>query len=201
MEFLGDAIFNAIVSDIVYDKFQTNNEGFLTNIRSKIVKRDTLNKVAYQLGLHHLVAISTNVKNYKHIMGNTFEAFIGAIFLDKGYKKTKKFIKKKIIRPYVDIDLLVQEDTDFKSKLFEWCHKCEVSLKFNQLENFVDNGQNIIFQFQVLLNKQVGGIGIGYSKKESQQRASQMTLKKIRTDKDFCKKLKIKQEKCISKIE
>ena len=195
LEFLGDAIFNAVITDIVYNKFPTNNEGFLTNIRSNIVKREALNKVAYQLGLHHLVIISASVKNYKHLMGNTLEAFIGAIYLDKGYKKAKKFIIKKIIDPYINIDTLVKEETNFKSKLFEWCQKYKISLQFQSLENFNDNNRNIIFQMQVLLNGQVAGVGIGYTKKESQQHASKMSWKKIKTDNSFLQKILVSKEK------
>lgn len=189
LEFLGDAIFNAIIAVIVYKKFPTNNEGFLTNTRSKIVKRDTLDKIAYQLGLHHLTVISTSVKNHKHIMGNTLEAFIGAIYLDKGYQETKKFIEKRIISPYININSLAKEEFDFKSKLVEWCQKNKISLQFQTLENFIDNNRNVIFQIQTLLNGHIAGIGIGYSKRESQQHASQMSWEKIRADKVFLQKV------------
>jgi len=189
LEFLGDAIFNAIIAVIVYKKFPTNNEGFLTDTRAKIVKRDTLDKIAYQLGLHHLIVISTNIRNHKHIMGNTLEAIIGAIYLDKGYQKTKKFIEKRIINPYVNIDVLVKEEVNFKSKLFEWCQKHKILLQFQTLESFTDNSRNTIFQVQTLLNGNIGGIGIGYSKRESFRHASQMSWKKIRTEKVFLQKI------------
>lgn len=189
LEFLGDAIFNAIIAVILYKKFPTNDEGFLTNTRSKIVKRDTLDKIAYQLGINHLIMISAKVKNHKHIMGNTLEAFIGAIYLDKGYLKTKEFVEKRIINPYIDIDTLVREEVNFKSKLFEWCQKHKILLQFQTLENFTDNNRNVVFQIQALLNNHIAGIGIGYSKRESQQHASQMTWRKIRTDKIFLREV------------
>ena len=186
LEFLGDAILDAIVADIIYKKFPNRNEGFLTNTRSKIVKRETLDYVANQLGLHKLIVSSTRTRGQKnHILGNALEAFIGAIYLDQGYRKTRHFIEKKMIEPYIDIEVLAKKEVNFKSKLLEWCQKNKVNLDFELLENFTDNEHNPIFQSQVLLNGLLAGVGTGYSKKESQQQASKMALRKIKTEKSF----------------
>lgn len=190
LEFLGDAILDAIVADITFKKFPAHNEGFLTNTRSKIVKRETMDRVANELGLHKLVISSTQIKNQKsHVMGNALEAFIGAIYLDQGYRKTCRFIEKKIIEPYINIDVLAKKEVNFKSKLLEWSQKYKVNLNFELMENFTDNEHNPIFQTQALLNGLLAGIGTGYSKKESQQQAAKMALKKIKTEKAFVQEI------------
>jgi ribonuclease-3 len=190
LEFLGDAILDAVVADIIFKKFPDRNEGFLTNTRSKIVKRETLDRVASELGLQKLVVFSSRIKKQKsHIMGNALEAFIGAVYLDQGYKKTGRFIEKKIIEPHINIDVLVKKEVNFKSKLLEWSQKYKVDMCFELLENYMDNENNPIFQTQALLNGMLAGIGIGYSKKESQQQAAQMALNKIKSEEDFVKEI------------
>jgi ribonuclease-3 len=191
LEFLGDAILDAVIADIIYKRFPNRNEGFLTNTRSKIVKRETMDRVANQLGLHHLVISSTRIKNPKsHIMGNALEAFIGAVYLDQGYRKTLKFIENKIIKPYIDIDVLARKEVNFKSKLLEWSQKYKVTLDFKVVENFTDNERNPVFQSQALLNGILAGVGTGYSKKESQQEAAHMGLKKVKNNKEFVQEVK-----------
>ncbi|MCC8146693.1 MAG: ribonuclease III [Bacteroidales bacterium] len=186
LEFLGDAILDAIIADIAFKKFPNKNEGFLTNTRSKIVKRETMNKIAKELGLHKLIVSSTRVSTQKsHILGNALEAFIGAVYLDQGYRKTHCFVENKIMKPYIDIDALAKKEVNFKSKLLEWCQKYKVTLDYKLIENFVDNYHNTIFQSQVLLNGLVAGVGTGYSKKESHQQASQMAMLKIKKEKSF----------------
>jgi ribonuclease-3 len=190
LEFLGDAILNAIIADIVYKKFKNRNEGFLTNTRSKIVKRETMDRISCELGLSKLVISSMKLGSQKnHVSGNALEAFIGAIYLDQGYRKTYRFIKDKIIEKYINIDTLAKKEVNFKSKLLEWSQRQKVEMEFNLLENFTDNDHNPIFQSQVLLNGVLAGIGTGYSKKESHQQAAHMALKRIRTDKEFANKI------------
>ncbi|MDR2621746.1 MAG: ribonuclease III [Dysgonamonadaceae bacterium] len=190
LEFLGDAVLNAIIADIVFKKFKSRNEGFLTNTRSKIVKRETMDKISCELGLNKLVVSSTKLLSQKnHVSGNALEAFIGAIYLDQGYRKTYRFIKDKIIEKFINIDTLAKKEVNFKSKLLEWSQKQKVEMDFNVLENFTDNDHNPIFQSQVLLNSILAGVGTGYSKKESHQQAARMALKRIRSDKDFVTKV------------
>lgn len=186
LEFLGDAILNAVVADIVFQKFKTSNEGFLTNTRSKIVKRETMDKISKELCLNELLISSKRNKNQKnHILGNALEAFIGAVYLDQGYQKTYQFIEKKIIGTSINIDTLAKKEVNFKSKLLEWSQKYKVNLEFILLENYTDNAHNAIFQSKVLLNGLTAGIGTGFSKKESHQQASQMALQKIKNEKTF----------------
>jgi ribonuclease-3 len=196
LEFLGDAVLDAVIADILYKRFPNRNEGFLTNTRSKIVKRETMDKVANQLGLHNLIISSARIKNLKsHILGNALEAFIGAVYLDQGYRKTRKFIDSKIIKPYIDIDALARKEVNFKSKLLEWSQKYKVALDFKLVENFTDNERNPVFQSQALLNGVLAGIGTGYSKKESQQQAAHMGLKKVRNNKEFVQEVLRMKEK------
>jgi ribonuclease-3 len=190
LEFLGDAILDAVVADIVFKRYRNRNEGFLTNTRSKIVKRESLDKISKELGLHKLLVSASSLNSQKsHVWGNALEAFIGAIYLDKGYRKTYKFIEKRIIETYINIDTLAKKEVNFKSKLLEWSQKYKVNLAFGVLENFMDHENNPVFQSQALLNDIVSGIGTGYSKKESQQQAAQMALKRIRTDREFVQKI------------
>jgi ribonuclease-3 len=186
LEFLGDAILDAVVADIVFKKYKNRNEGFLTTTRSKIVKRETLDKISRELGLNKLVVSATQVKSQKnHILGNALEAFIGAVYLDQGYRKTYRFINEKIIKAYINVDALAKKEVNFKSKLLEWSQKFRVRMEFYLLENFIDHDNNPIFQTRALLNGLSAGIGTGYSKKEAHQQAAKMALKKIKTDKVF----------------
>lgn len=186
LEFLGDAILSAVVADIVFKKFKNRDEGFLTNTRSKIVKRETMDKISCELGLSKLVISSSQLFTQKnHISGNALEALIGAIYLDQGYRKTYRFINEKIIKRFINIDALARKEVNFKSKLLEWGQKQRIEPEFHLLENFTDNEHNSVFQSQVFLNGILAGVGTGYSKKESHQQAAQMALKRIKMDRNF----------------
>ena len=187
LEFLGDAILDAVIADIVFKKFKNQNEGFLTNTRSKIVKRETLDRISGNLGLNKLVITSPpRIHSQKnHILGNALEAFIGAVYLDQGYRKTYRFIERKIISAYINLETLAKKEVNFKSKLLEWCQKHKVQLDFQLMENFMDKENNPVFQSQVLLNDILAGVGTGNSKKESHQQAACLALKKINSNKNF----------------
>ena len=182
LEFLGDAILDAIVGDIVYKHFEGKKEGFLTNTRSKIVQRETLNKLAVEIGLDKLIKYSARSSSHNSYMyGNAFEAFIGAIYLDQGYERCKRFLEERIIRPYIDLDKLSRKEVNFKSKLIEWSQKNKIEVSFELIEQFFDKESNPVFQTEVRIEGLAGGNGTGYSKKESQQNAAQMALKKIKS--------------------
>lgn len=186
MEFLGDAVLDAIVADIVYQHFQNKREGFLTNTRSKIVQRETLNRVAVELGLDKMVVYSAKLNSHNnHMYGNALEALIGAIYLDKGYDACCRFIRNVIIKKYIDLDNIAKKEVNFKSSLIEWSQKNKLEISFELIESFTDNDGNPVFQTGVFLSDEQIGVGIGYSKKESQQNAAKMAVKKLRTDKDF----------------
>lgn len=186
LEFLGDAILDAIVGDIVYQHFEGKREGFLTNTRSKIVQRETLNKLAVEIGLDKLIKYSTRSSSHNSYMyGNAFEAFIGAIYLDRGYECCKQFMERRIIEPYIYLDKLSRKEVNFKSKLIEWSQKNKMEVSFELIEQSLDKENNPVFQTEVRIEGILGGSGTGYSKKESQQNAAQMTLKKIKGDPEF----------------
>ena len=186
LEFLGDAILDAIVGDIVYKHFEGRREGFLTNTRSKIVQRETLNKLAAEIGLDKLVKYSTRSSSHNSYMyGNAFEAFIGAIYLDQGYERCKQFMEKKILKNYIDLDKMSRKEVNFKSKLIEWSQKTKMEVSFELIEQFLDQDYNPMFHTEVRIESLSAGTGTGYSKKESQQNAAQMALKKIKSDEAF----------------
>lgn len=186
LEFLGDAILDAIVGDIVYKHFEGRREGFLTNTRSKIVQRETLNKLAVEIGLDKLVKYSTRSSSHNSYMyGNAFEAFIGAIYLDQGYNRCKHFMEEKIFKNYIDLDKMSRKEVNFKSKLIEWSQKSKVEVSFELIEQFLDEDYNPMFHTEIRIEGISAGKGTGYSKKESQQNAAQAALKKIKNDAAF----------------
>ena len=186
LEFLGDAILDAIVGDIVYKHFEGRREGFLTNTRSKIVQRETLNKLAVEIGLDKLVKYSTRSSSHNSYMyGNAFEAFIGAIYLDQGYERCKRFMEEKIFKNYIDLDKMSRKEVNFKSKLIEWSQKSKVEVSFELIEQFLDEDYNPLFHTEIRIEGISAGKGTGYSKKESQQNAAQAALKKIKNDASF----------------
>jgi ribonuclease-3 len=186
LEFLGDAILDAIVADLVYKQFTGKREGFLTNTRSKIVQRETLNKLAVEIGLDKLIKYSTRTSSHNSYMcGNAFEALVGAIYIDRGYNVCKYFMEVKIMKRFIDIEKIARKEVNFKSKLIEWTQKHKVIISFDLIEQFLDKESNPIFQSEILIEGLSAGTGVGYSKKESQQNAAKMALKKIQTIPNF----------------
>lgn len=180
LEFLGDAILDAIVADIVFKEFEYKKEGFLTNMRSKIVQRETLNKLALELGIDKLIKTSTRSTNHNtHMYGNALEALIGAIYLDQGYRAAKRFVFERLIKQHLDIETVAKQDVNFKSKLIEWSQKQKINVYFELVSSSVDNKNNPVFTSSVFIQNEIFGTGYGYSKKESQQKASQEAIEKL----------------------
>jgi len=186
LEFLGDAVLDAIVAHLVYEHFSVKGEGFLTNTRSKIVQRETLNNLAEGLGLDKLIKSTSHVSSShnSYLSGNAFEALIGAIYLDRGYKYCMLFIRKRIINKYIDLDKLSRKEVNFKSRLIEWGQKNKVEVVFKLVDQNQDSIGSPIFQSEVQIEGISAGCGKGYSKKESQQLASKLALNKVK-DQDF----------------
>ena len=181
LEFLGDAILDAIVGDIVYKRFEGKREGFLTNTRSKIVQRETLNKLAVEIGLDKLIKYSTRSSSHNSYMcGNAFEALVGAIYLDRGYRACKYFMEHRIIGPYIDLEKISRKEVNFKSKLIEWSQKNRVEIVFELITQSHDQCFSPTFESEVLIEGIPAGRGSGYSKKESQQRAAHEAMGKIK---------------------
>ena len=181
LEFLGDAILDAVVADIVYKKFEGKREGFLTNTRSKIVQRETLNRLAIEIGLDKLIKYSARQSSHNSYMcGNAFEALVGAIYLDRGYRACKHFMEHRIIGPYINLEKISRKEVNFKSKLIEWSQKNRVELTFELITQSHDQCFSPTFESEVLIEGIPAGRGIGYSKKESQQRAAHEAMGKIK---------------------
>ena len=186
LEFLGDAILDAVVGDIVYQKFDGKREGFLTNTRSKIVSRDSLNRLAEQIGLLKLIKFNTRQSAHNSYMGgNAFEALVGAIYLDRGYEYCKFFMERRIIGQYLDLNKVSRKEVNFKSKLIEWTQKNKVEIVFELVEQSYDEFNSPIFESEILIEGIHACKGKGYSKKESQQIAAHETLNKIKKDAAF----------------
>ena len=186
LEFLGDAILDAIVGDIVYQHFPGKREGLLTNTRSKLVQRDTLNKLAQEMGINQLILSSGHTSSHNSYMGgNAFEALVGAIYLDQGYNACMRFMNKRILAQMINIDKVAYKEVNFKSKLIEWSQKNKVRLSYEQVLQEKDKNGNPIFEFKVVLEGVEGCAGRGFSKKESQQLASKLTLDKLKKKPQF----------------
>jgi ribonuclease-3 len=184
LEFLGDAILNAVVADIIYKQFPNRKEGFMTNTRSKIVQRESLNRIALEIGLDKMIISSIRISSHNnYIYGNAFEALIGAIYLDQGYRKCRVFVKEQIIDKYVPLNKIARKEVNFKSNLIEWSQKSKLEISFELVEMYIDQDGNPVFQTSVSLMGTPLGVGVGYTKKESQQSASAMAIRKIRKDK------------------
>ena len=186
LEFLGDAILDAAVGDIVYRHFPGKREGFLTNTRSKLVQRETLNRLAQEMGINDLIMSNSHTVTHNSYMGgNAFEALVGAIYLDQGYNACMRFINKKILNQMINIDKVAYKVVNFKSKLIEWSQKNRVHVEFRILKQEKDNSGSPVFKYMVLIEGLEGSTGTGYSKKESQQMASKLTLARLRKEPQF----------------
>jgi ribonuclease-3 len=186
LEFLGDAILDAIVADILYKEFEYKKEGFLTSMRSRIVQRETLNKLAVELGLDKLIVSSTrNLAHNTNIYGDALEAIIGAIYLDQGYRVAKSFVFETMIKQHLTMEKVIKREVDFKSRLIEWGQKNKIEVSFNLVDSFYDEQNNPIFKSTAVVGGLEIGNGTGYSKKESHQLAAKEAIQKMREDRSL----------------
>jgi len=176
LEFLGDAILDAVIADYLFKKYPKQDEGFLTQMRSKIVKRDYLNSLAKKIGIDKLIKSHVNSNNKKNLYGDALEAFIGAVYFDRGYKFTHNYILNYIIAKHVDLDLLKRTNTNYKSQLVEWAQKYKKDVCIDTDNNPLDKEQFISY---VRIDKEIVGSGSGYSKKEAEQNAAGQALLKV----------------------
>jgi len=175
LEYLGDAILGTIVAEYLFKKYPSRNEGFLTKMRSKIVKRKSLNDIADQMGLD-VFLIQNGVDNVSHSMlGNALEALVGAVYLDVGYARTRRFVIYKILRGYLDIRQLETYDDNYKSQLLEWCQKTNKVVSYRVDSKFkFDNRDR--FKVSVLIDEQEKATAEDFSKKSAEQLASKEAL-------------------------
>lgn len=191
LEFLGDAVLNSVVADILYHRFSEQQEGFLTNTRSKLVKRETLNQLARLIGLDKIVKTSKYVDSHtnNNIYGNALEALIGAIYLDFGYNYCKKFIQNKLINSLIDMNRIVVQEENFKSRIIEICQKYRLSFDFILIDETLSEDNRHKFNSKLIIEGSTISEASGSSKKESHQNAAQIAYKMFETHPDLLTKI------------
>ncbi len=173
LEYLGDAVIESVTSDYLFIEFPDKDEGFLTQLRSKMVSRQTLNDVAKRIGLDdYVISHTSNNVSQKHIYGDAFEAMMGAIYLDQGYDFVNRLLINKIFVDYIKVDDLTEAETDFKSRLIEWCQKNHHTIRFSTHNDKYFSSTHPSFYSKVLIDNIEVGYGVGDSKKEAEQRAA-----------------------------
>ena len=179
LEFLGDAVLSAVVAKYLFQQFPFENEGFLTETRSKIVSRKNLNALARKLGLPEMVRKSTEKgRAGSSLGGDALEALVGAIFLDRGFPTSERFILDRMIDNFVDLERLLKEDANFKSKLIEWCQKEKQTFEFVAVKE-VKDGHRPSFTIQLKVGGKVVGSGTDRTKKRAEQAAAQEACQKF----------------------
>lgn len=175
LEYLGDAVLSSIIAEVLFSTYPTKGEGFLTELRAKIVSRENLCELARKIGIEDYLEYDKSIRGNRQIIraisGNAFEALIGAIYLDKGYDFTKKFISKRIINPHIDIHHLADKEINFKSKLIEWCQKNRKNIAFEALEER-RQGKQKSYLVSVVIDGEEFGRGEDFSKKKAEQIAA-----------------------------
>jgi ribonuclease-3 len=182
LEYLGDAVLDSIVAHYLFNRFPEGDEGFMSKLRARIVKRKTLDFLAVKINIPAMIDPSFSPGNSpKHIYGNALEALIGAIYLDRGYKASQKFFEKKILRRHIDLMQVVQKDPDHKSRIIEWAQKNRVKIVFESKEEHLSGVNSPSFVSHIFLKGEEKGTGRGGSKKEAEQQAAKEALKSIHT--------------------
>ena len=179
LEFLGDAVLSAVIAEYLFKKFPFKDEGFLTEIRSRIVSRDSLNKLGQRLGFKEVIELNENISPlHKSVYGDMMEAFIGAVFLDRGFDFCKKFILNRLIEPYFDLDEVIKSNPNAKSQLIEWGQKESIEITFKTVA-IEDIGNHKEFLVEVLIDRKPHASGHGTSKKRAEQNAAQRACKAL----------------------
>lgn len=174
LEYLGDSVLGMVVADYLFMRFPFRDEGFLTELRSRIVSRESLNNVARTIGVPQIVQFDRKRKtpnSHKSLYGNTLEALVGAIYLDKGFDHSRKFILKKLLLPHFDLDEIINTTKNYKSKLIEWTQKNSKTPTFEHVET-IDKGHYKEFIIEVKINDETIAKGHGLSKKKAEQDAA-----------------------------
>ena len=195
LEYLGDAILGAVVGDILYRHFPGKKEGFLTNVRSRVVQRETLGRLADDMGLTELIQSNLMGKTHNSYMaGNAFEALIGAVYLDRGYEFCVKFVNVRILGKYINLEKIASKESNFKSRFLELCQKYRFEATFELLkETREEETLSPLFLSRVTIYGIECGRGSGYSKKESHQMAAKEALARLNRGGALYKKIVEKQ--------
>ena len=178
LEYLGDSILSTIVAEYLFQKYPNSDEGFLTKMRSKIVKRKTLNRIADDMGIDVILQDNNDTRLSESMKGNALEALVGAIYLEKGFEATKAIVVKKILRRYLNIHELEESDDNYKSQLLEFCQKNGSEIDYRVMERFkFDNRDR--FKIAVFVDGKEIAMGEDFNKKSAEQNASYKALKSL----------------------
>ena len=180
LEYLGDAILSALIADYLFKRYPYKEEGFLTEMRSKMVNRQQLNEIAIKMGLKKITLYNKSDGSLKisQIFGNTLEALVGGIYLDKGYKTTAKWVNERIIMPHMFVDDLENLEINHKNKLYGWANKNGKMLEFETLDERIENGRRL-FTIGAVVNGELIAEGKAFNKKDASQIASQLAVEKL----------------------
>jgi ribonuclease III len=180
LEYLGDAVLSAIVADFLFKKYPYKEEGFLTEMRSKMVNRNQLNDIAIKMGLRKITQFNKfdNSLKMSQIFGNTLEAVVGAIYLDKGFIKTKQWVVERIIQPYLFLEDLEMLEINHKNKLYGWANKNGKNLDFETLDERIESGRRL-FTVGAVVDGELIAQGRAYNKKDASQIAAQEAIDKL----------------------
>ena len=180
LEYLGDAALSLIVAEYLFRKYPLQEEGFLTEVRSRIVNRASLGTLAKQIGLNTLLCYDKKTVRQggggKYIYGNALEALIGAVYLDKGYECCRRFVVNQLLHLHMDLEELVQTDTNYKSQLINWANTNRKSVQFEITSEQRTGGRSKEFTAQVTFDEEVLGEGKGSNKKQAEQQAAEVAL-------------------------
>lgn len=178
LEYLGDTVLSTITGDYLFKRYPYKGEGFLTEMRSKIVSRSSLNKLAYRIGLSKHIQYIKDSGQFLSMDGDAFEAIVGAIYLDKGYSFTYKVITKKIFLLYLDIDSLENTEWNFKSKIIDWGQKTKQKVSYQVIDTNESSARKQ-YKVQVFIDNKAQEIAVDFSIKAAEQLASEKTYKKL----------------------
>jgi ribonuclease-3 len=180
LEYLGDAVLSGVVADYLFKRYPYKGEGFLTEMRSKMVNRATLNDVALKMGLKKITYYNKSDSSLKisQIFGNTLEALVGAIYLDRGYEKTRRWVFRRIVIPHMFMEDLENLEINHKNKLYGWANKNGKTLEFETLDEKIEKGRRL-FRVGALVDGQLIAEGKAYNKKDASQIAAQLAVEKL----------------------
>lgn len=176
LEFLGDSILDAVIAEMLFEKYPNEDEGFLTKVKSKLVSRTTLGMIGHEMEIENVMRYNKGRSiKLETIEGNAFEALIGAIYLDGGLASVKHSIEKHVLKKYVNLNIVLEEEIDFKSRLFIWSQKNRLPIVFDVISE-ENQGSSWAYQVRVVINNKEFGLGTGSSKKRAEQAAAKETL-------------------------
>ncbi len=194
LEFLGDAVLGSVIAELLFKMYPYKDEGFLTELRSKIVSRANLNQLSRKLGFNEFVEYDARMISYPNkqssLLGDVFEAVVGAVYIDRGYEFTREFLLTRIIKPHVDIHTLEITETNFKSRLIEWCQHLGKDVQFVQVDSPAGESPKL-FTVEALVEGEVCGMGRDFNKKSAEKLAAEKACEylKVFETEDFSRQL------------